>query len=85
MTTSSDIPMRAQMLSDLKEADWTKDSLMNKVREIIDGRAEGKAGGKDVYHYLRKTLAGQEQGIRLYDIMLILGRTETLERLGVGL
>jgi glutamyl-tRNA synthetase len=85
MTTSSDIPMRAQMLSDLKEADWTKDSLMNKVREIIDGRAEGKAGGKDVYHYLRKTLTGQEQGIRLYDIMLILGRTETLARLGVGL
>jgi glutamyl-tRNA synthetase len=69
----------------VKDSEWTKDSLTNKVHEIIDGRAEGKAGGKDVYHYLRKTLTGQEQGIRLYDIMLILGRTETLARLGVGL
>jgi glutamyl-tRNA synthetase len=53
------------------------------VRDIIDARTEGKAGSKHVYHYLRKMLTGQEQGMRLYDVMLILGRAETLARLGV--
>lgn len=83
MATSSDIPMRAQALAEIAEQDWSRDNLMQMVREIIDGRPEGKVGSKDVYHYLRKTLTGQEQGIRLYDIMLILGRNETLARLGV--
>jgi glutamyl-tRNA synthetase len=83
VSTSSDIPMRCQFLKDISEQDWTRDILTNKVHEIIDGRAEGRKGGKDVYHYLRKTITGQEKGIRLYDIMLILGRKETLARLGV--
>jgi glutamyl-tRNA synthetase len=83
MTTASDIPMRCQKLADVGEESWTKDHLMQMVRDIIDGRKEGKAGSKDVYHYLRKTLTGQEQGMRLYDVMLILGRRETLARLGV--
>jgi glutamyl-tRNA synthetase len=83
MTTSSDIPMRAQMLADVDEKAWTRENLMQKVRELIDGRKEGKEGSKEVYHYLRKTLTGQEKGMRLYDVMLILGRRETLARLGV--
>ncbi|CAI9628794.1 glutamyl-trna synthetase [Alternaria burnsii] len=83
MSTTSDIPMRAQMLADIKEEDWNKENLMKKVHEIIDGRTEGKKGSKDVYHYLRKTITGQEQGMRLYDIFTILGRTETLKRLGL--
>jgi glutamyl-tRNA synthetase len=83
MTTSSDIPMRAQMLADVDEKAWTRENLMQKVREMIDGRKEGKEGSKEVYHYLRKTLTGQEKGMRLYDVMLILGRRETLARLGV--
>ncbi|KAF2030409.1 glutamyl-tRNA synthetase [Setomelanomma holmii] len=83
MATSSDIPMRAQMLGEVDDKDWTREGLMQKVREIIDGRKEGKEGSKDVYHYLRKTLTGQEKGMRLYDVMLILGRRETLARLGV--
>jgi glutamyl-tRNA synthetase len=58
---------------------------MQKVREIIDGREEGKKGSKDVYHYLRKTITGEEKGMRIYDVMVILGRGETLKRLGVGL
>lgn len=82
-STSSDIPMRSQMLKHVSEDDWTKDNLMAKVREIIDGRKEGKEGGRDVYHYLRMTLTGQEKGMRLYDVMCILGRAETLARLGV--
>ncbi|KAH8724159.1 hypothetical protein GQ44DRAFT_709244 [Phaeosphaeriaceae sp. PMI808] len=84
MTTSSDIPMRSQKLMDIPEDEWTKDALYQKVRDIIDERPEGKAGSKDVYHYLRKTITGQEQGMRLYDIMLILGRKETLARLGMN-
>jgi glutamyl-tRNA synthetase len=83
MTTSSDIPMKCQQLADVGEEQWEKENLMQKVREIIDGRVEGKEGGKDVYHYLRMALTGQEKGMRLYDVMLILGRGETLVRLGV--
>ena len=70
------------MLAEISEADWDREALMGKVRTIIDGRPEGKAGGKHVYHHLRLALTGQEKGIRLYDIMLILGRKETLARLG---
>ena len=83
MTTTSDIPMRAQMLREVGEEGWTKDNLMQKLHEIIDGREEGKKGSKDVYHYFRKTLTGEEKGMRLYDIMVILGRRNTLARLGV--
>jgi glutamyl-tRNA synthetase len=82
-STSSDIPMRSHMLAEVSEEDWTKDNLMARVREIIDGRKEGKEGSKDVYHYLRMTLTGQEKGMRLYDVMTILGRGECLARLGV--
>lgn len=80
VATSSDIPMRAHMLVEVEE--WTRENLMQKVREMIDGRPEGKKASKDVYHYLRKTITGQDQGMRIYDVMLILGRTETLARLG---
>ncbi|KAJ4376306.1 Glutamate--tRNA ligase mitochondrial [Neocucurbitaria cava] len=85
MSTSSDIPMRAQQFlsSIATEQDWNKENLMRKVHEIIDGREQGKAGSKDVYHYLRKMVTGQEEGMRIYDVMLILGRRETLARLGV--
>lgn len=82
VATSSDIPMRAQMLAQVEGKDWDKEHLMQKVREIIDAREEGKKGGKDVYHYLRKTITGQEEGMRIFDVMLILGRKETLARLG---
>ncbi|KAF9692904.1 hypothetical protein EKO04_009065 [Ascochyta lentis] len=80
--TPADVIERAKLLADIQASDWNRDNLMEKVRAIIDGRPEGKAGGKDVYHYLRLALTGQEKGIRLYDIMLILGRKETLARLG---
>ncbi|KAH5002589.1 glutamine--tRNA (Gln) ligase [Parastagonospora nodorum] len=83
VSTTSDVPMRCQMLKDVAEEDWTRENLMAKVVEIIDGRVEGKAGSKHVYHYLRMMLTGQEKGMRLYDVMLILGRKETLARLGV--
>jgi glutamyl-tRNA synthetase len=83
VSTSSDIPMRAHLLSEIPEGEWNKENLKQKVHEVIDGRSEGKIGSKDVYHYLRKTITGQEQGMRLYDVMMILGRGETLRRLGV--
>ena len=85
-SSPADIPIRAQtLLAAIPDKDWQRDTLMQKVRELIDGRTEGKAGSKDVYHYLRKTLTGQDQGMRIYDVMLILGRRETLARLGVEL
>lgn len=74
------IAKAAKNLADVE--DWTRDALMAKVREIIDARPEGRAGAKDVYHHLREALTGQEEGMRIYDIMLILGREESLRRLG---
>ncbi|KAF2851584.1 glutamyl-tRNA synthetase-like protein [Plenodomus tracheiphilus IPT5] len=82
VATCSDIPMKVQTLTEVTE--WNKENLMQKVREIIDGRAEGKSGSKHIYRYLRQMMTGQEQGMRIYDVMLILGRKETLARLGVG-
>ncbi|KAF1849547.1 glutamyl-tRNA synthetase [Cucurbitaria berberidis CBS 394.84] len=82
-TTPEDIPKRAHMLADISKEDWQKENLMQKVHEIIDGREQGKEGSKDVYHYMRMALTGQEKGMRIYDVMLILGRRETLARLGV--
>ncbi|KAF2127025.1 glutamyl-tRNA synthetase-like protein [Dothidotthia symphoricarpi CBS 119687] len=77
-----DIPPSArQTLSKVSASSWDRENLMQAVRDIIDGRPEGKAGSKHVYHYLRKALTGQEQGMRIYDVMLILGREETLKRL----
>lgn len=84
MATTSDVPMRCQMLADVSAEEWNREALMMKVREIIDGRKEGKEGGKEVYHYLRQMITGQEQGMRLYDVFVILGREEVLARLGVG-
>ena len=81
--TPKDVVERSRMLGELGKGEWTREALMGKVREVIDGRAEGKAGAKEVYHYLRLALTGQEKGMRLYDVMLILGRAETLARLGV--
>jgi glutamyl-tRNA synthetase len=81
VTDAEDIPQATKMLSDVKE--WTRDALMVKVHELIDARREGKAGAKDVYRYLRKALTGKDDGMRIYDVMLILGRKESLKRLGV--
>jgi glutamyl-tRNA synthetase len=83
VATTSDVPMRCQMLREVGEAEWAKEALMGKVREVIDGRKEGKEGAQDVYHYLRRMLTGAEKGMRVYDVMVILGRRETLARLGV--
>ncbi|KAF2799309.1 glutamyl-tRNA synthetase [Melanomma pulvis-pyrius CBS 109.77] len=80
-TDAEDVPTRAKSLVDLSE--WTKENLMQKVREIIDTRPGGKKASKDVYHYLRKALTDREEGMRIYDVMLILGRKECLRRLGV--
>jgi glutamyl-tRNA synthetase len=82
-SSPEDVVERSRMLAELGDKEWTREKLMEKVREIIDGRPEGKAGAKEVYHYLRLALTGQEKGMRLYDVMLILGRGETLRRLGV--
>jgi glutamyl-tRNA synthetase len=78
----ADVVERSKMLGDVQE--WNKDELMKKMHEIIDGRPEGKKGAKDVYHYIRMALTGREEGMRLYDVMLILGREACLKRLGVN-
>ena len=80
-TDAEDIPTRVKSLADVEE--WDKDAVVQKLHEIVDARPEGKDGAKDVYHYLRKALTGREAGMRIHDVMLTLGRRETLKRLGV--
>lgn len=80
VTSADGVPQQAKALKDVKE--WNRDELNAKIKEIIDARPEGKAGAKDVYHYLRKALTGRDEGMRIYDIMMILGREESLTRLG---
>ncbi|KAJ4305759.1 Glutamate--tRNA ligase mitochondrial [Kalmusia sp. IMI 367209] len=82
VTSAEGIPQEAKALKYVES--WTRDDLMVKVREIIDARPEGKKGAKDVYHYLRKALTDREDGMRIYDVMLILGRKESLARLATG-
>lgn len=81
MTSADGIAQDVKALKDVK--DWDRDGLSAKLREIIDARPEGKAGSKDVYHYLRKALTSREEGMRIYDLMTLLGREESLARLGV--
>ena len=82
-SSSEDIPELVKTLALVCAHDWTRENLENRVHLIIDGRSQRKKGAKDVYHYLRAVLTGQDKGMRIYDIMLILGRQETLRRLGV--
>lgn len=81
VTSAEGIPQDVKALQEVKV--WDRDHLNAKVKEIIDARPEGKAGSKDVYHYLRKALTNRDEGMRLYDVMVILGREESLARLGV--
>ncbi len=80
--TPADIPERVKMFAKTAPENWTLDSLIKTMEAIIDGRPEGKKGGKHVYHYLRRALTREERGMKLYDIMLILGREESLWRIG---
>jgi glutamyl-tRNA synthetase len=82
VTDAEGIPQAAKSLAQVKE--WSREELMSKVHHMIDSRPEGKAGAKDVYHYLRKALTGKEDGMRIYDVMLILGQEESLSRLGAS-
>ena len=80
-TDGDEIPERCKSLVDVSATNWTAETLKEKVAGIIDARPEGRKGGKDVYHYLRMALTGREHGMRSYDIMVILGREESLKRL----
>ncbi|KAF1965933.1 glutamyl-tRNA synthetase [Bimuria novae-zelandiae CBS 107.79] len=81
VASAEGIPQQVKALQDVKE--WNRDELNAKIKAIIDARPEGKAGAKDVYHYLRKALTDREEGMRIYDVMILLGREESLARLGV--
>ncbi|RMZ70422.1 hypothetical protein GMOD_00000511 [Pyrenophora seminiperda CCB06] len=82
--TPEDIPPRMQAIAQLSEDDWTREGLVKAVQQIVDARPEEQVGrSRDVYKYLRKAITEQEQGIRIYDIMVLLGREEVLARLGV--
>ncbi|KAF2269781.1 glutamyl-tRNA synthetase [Lojkania enalia] len=79
-TDAEGIPTMAKQLQEVE--DWAHHNIRKKIYEIIDGSSEE---AKPVFKYLRKALTGSEEGMRVYDIMLILGRGECLRRLGVEL
>ncbi|KAF2867723.1 hypothetical protein BDV95DRAFT_581617 [Massariosphaeria phaeospora] len=83
VTDAPDVPARVKSLADVGESEWDKERLMAKVHEVIDARAEGRKGAKDVYQYLRRAVTGKEDGMRIYDVLVLLGRDECLRRLGV--
>ncbi|KAF2659850.1 glutamyl-tRNA synthetase [Lophiostoma macrostomum CBS 122681] len=78
-----DVSERCKALAEVSEADWKPEKLKSKVEEIIDAREGGRKEGKHVYHYLRLALSGKKEGMRLYDMMWCLGRSECLRRLAV--
>ncbi|KAF2000936.1 glutamyl-tRNA synthetase-like protein [Amniculicola lignicola CBS 123094] len=61
--------------------DWNKEALTKKIWEIIQGDEANKSA--DVFHYLREKLTGEKNGMRIYELMILLGRDECLRRLGV--
>jgi glutamyl-tRNA synthetase len=77
--------------AELSKSDWTKEKLKAKFDDIFNTALEWvvckdleKPSTKEYFHQLREALTGQLDGIGVFDIMTILGREETLRRLGVG-
>ncbi|PVI04729.1 glutamyl-tRNA synthetase [Periconia macrospinosa] len=78
----SDMPAAAKDLALVE--DWSQIPLLSALHNMVEARGGKRVGAKEVYHYLRRALMDRDEGIRLYEIMLILGREETLARLGVS-
>jgi glutamyl-tRNA synthetase len=56
--------------------------LKARIKEIAAGAQGAGNPAKELYHYLRKVLADGKDGAGVADIMAILGRKESLRRLG---
>lgn len=76
---------------EVPESEWTKETLKKRFDDIYKAAAERAAqqeatrpSTKEYFHSLREALTGQHDGPGIFDIMTILGREETLRRLGVG-
>ncbi|KAF2180889.1 glutamyl-tRNA synthetase [Zopfia rhizophila CBS 207.26] len=81
LTDAPGKPQHAKRLAEV--TDWTKENITKKVWEIIEGVGDGKVWSKDFFHYLRQAITEREEGMRIYDAMVILEREECLKRLGV--
>lgn len=82
VTDAPGIPLLAKDLAEISEADWQPDRLKAKIKEIAAGAQGAENPAKELYHYLRKVLADGKDGAGVADIMTILGRKESLRRLG---
>ena len=82
VTDAPGIPLLAKGLAEISEAYWQPDRLKTKIKEIAAGAQGVENPAKELYHYLRKVLAGGKDGTGVADIMAMLGRKESLRRLG---
>ncbi|ORX94726.1 hypothetical protein BCR34DRAFT_594358 [Clohesyomyces aquaticus] len=83
-TDEGNLVKQMRGLEEVNEQNWTKKIIADKIWEVIRAQGDEKHQSKKVFHYLRKALTGKEEGMRMYDIMEILGREECLNRLGAG-
>ncbi|KAF2733950.1 glutamyl-tRNA synthetase [Polyplosphaeria fusca] len=83
MTDEEGAPLTMQRFEEV--TDWNKNALAWTFNKSIVDEFDSGLGlvHKDYYAYLRKALTGAEEGMRIYDLMMLLGREETLARLGV--
>ncbi|KAF2475077.1 glutamyl-tRNA synthetase [Lindgomyces ingoldianus] len=81
-TEREGIPSESKRLSEIPEPDWNKKAIKEKVWQIIEAGDDSRNQPKQVFYYLRTALTGTEEGMRIYDVMVILGRRECLRRLG---
>ena len=82
VTDAPGIPLLAKSLAEISEAYWQPDRLKTKIKEIATGAQGVENPAKELYHYLRKVLADGKDGAGVADIMAMLGRKESLRRLG---
>lgn len=82
VTDAPGIPLLAKGLAEISEADWQPDRLKAKIKEIAAGAQGVENPANELYRYLREVLANGEDGASVADIMVILGRKESLRRLG---
>ena len=82
VTDAPGIPLLAKGLAEISKAYWQPDRLKTKIKEIATSAQGVENPTKELYHYLRKVLADGKDGAGVADIMAMLGRKESLRRLG---
>lgn len=70
-------------LEGIEPTSWARDSIKDLLKEqgTNYGHQSQKEGSKRLYHYLRYAIAGGRPGPAIADVMIVIGREESLKRL----